>query len=1839
MKTLARNGSNDIFLSGRGLAFCNDADARCEILESFISTQVGELQFDENGGVDYFGTVFRNPRYISLWKSEVETKVKEFSWVSDVIDFTYEFNRKASSLTWTMRVVTTDGDTLNLSSHRKNTDKTELNGTVLWSDITNKPDGIDEAMDALRAMKKTVDGELVGVDDVDEIKRRVNATVLVPFGAKDNDESDNIAFLLSSVTEGAVLFGSETIEVETFGSWYVDYGDGTVIFMRRDDKTVPEHTYEEGGDYKVSINGSVTGLSVTSQARGAGSSWKGFVTRVFIGENSLVNKLGTGMFSCCSRLVSVDVKSKIESVGEECFSGCVSLTGIEWMPSSVSAIGAGAFEGCVSITSPEGFPSGITEVPARCFKGCSSLRSFVWTGSDKVMTIGEEAFFGCSAAKGLVKGFSDLKVIGDRAFAGCTGISEFVLWRGLERIGYSAFSQCIGLERLSVLANAAPSAKDDSFDGVREDADVSVIGNLETYAATGWRHFSSIRVYKKTVFRLEGVPRGTYIYGYGTLSSNSAWIVDYGDGTQTLLSNGVTRVPTHKYSNGGDYDVSILGDVRSFSASRYSFPFLSSGGNLMPYLTKVSFSDPSSVTTIGEYAFNGCTSLREIASFPASVSSIGDYAFAGTGIADLEFLDGCQVDLGVGVFSGCADLASLIGFPRVSKLPAKTFQGCVSLETLDGMPSTITSVGANAFDGCSSLRSLEGIPQGVESMESFAFARCVGLTGLAGFPGAMDEIPSAAFYGCTSVESLQGVGNGVKKIGDYAFYECTGLALDDLYSVESIGEYAFYGCDSIEKLITKKTSVVSIGAHCFEACSSLCSVVLGEEVSSIGESAFSGTALEEIVCDAFNPPSCSSGTFDGLDDTIEVTVPLCSVSAYGMAEGWRKFSSIVGSGIEIRLADVKNGDFIRGGTGKVVSSDICRIDFGDGTWQNITPQSGTIPSHTYNDDHESVSVIICGDITNIEATSRDFPFIVVENDGAVDPGTPVSFKVTKGMPTRTIGERAFEGCETLEAVSLENEVSYALGSAAFGYCEGIQTLTLPGTPPSVPEASVDDPFLGVDIRKIEVSVPSVAVLAYVNDGYWGKFNVATHLAMSLSFDGWRVNPPQGALECIGKCKVDYGDGTVVEVSEGDGIPEHVYADYSSHTITISGCVIGVFGGNDGKSSFLGSYADNPVSITSCSISEGMPISTIGKHAFRNCGMSDLLWMPGTVTDIGVGAFSHSLIASLEGMSSKVVKIPGGAFSGCPLTNLVGMPDSVTSIESEAFYRCSLVSLSGLSQNVKDIGESAFAECRGLVDLSKISRNLESLGLGAFRNCKSLSSLRGLEMTRIVEIPDQCFFGTGISSLEGIPQTVLAIGDSAFCGCINLTSLIGLPSGLREIGSSCFSSTSLIGLAGLPATVTVLGEECFLETKIRTLDGLPSSLTYLPALCFYGCSLLKEIVIPSNIARIEHGCFCRSGIVGRVTLPASLEYVGSEAFAATQMSELDIRSLHLTLKDVGSSTKTIWCNTENPPVINISDYEDALTFGSVDVRTIYFAVPEEYTARYASSDWGVVMAASESKAFVINADIMEDVVRYDGGATLSYSEEGNHYAVVEFPQGHFVMSAQDGTSVRVPSCEGFAYTSSFEVKVYVSPAPQTITGGIGWFSHKVDTPDGWERIETSDGRNEVVKSVTFDYDIGLTGISGILNGCKNVEDFTIPGTVKEIGSETFSGCLAMESVCIPSKVEYIGYKAFYGCTAISSIEAKPSIPPSLASNAFSQQTLDSADVNIPKESFAAYRDNAGWGEFKSLQVSYPVEYNRNTGIASVESEEIREDGTIKVSVSPYIVSEYGTVEGTVKTLEA
>ena len=313
---------------------------------------------------------------------------------------------------------------------------------------------------------------------------------------------------------------------------------------------------------------------------------------------------------------------------------------------------------------------------------------------------------------------------------------------------------------------------------------------------------------------------------------------------------------------------------------------------------------PESVTEIGSYAFEECTSLTSV-NIPESVTSIGWMAFLNTPslisvhITDIaawcsiDFTDGSN-PLGDLYLNG--ELVTDLVIPdSVTEIKSHAFDDCTSLTSVN-IPDSVIKIGDSAFESCKSLTSIT-IPDSVAEIDDNAFLGCTSLPVENNIRYADTFAIDVTNNGLTSYTLKE----GTRFIGFMAFYDCTYLTSITIPStVTSIGSLAFWKCTSLKR-ITIPDSVTEIKSSAFEECTSLTSITIPESVTSIGHYAFINCkSLKSVICKPTIPPAGGACMFSYPNDSkilipigCTIYVPRESVNRYKSAKYWKEYADYI----------------------------------------------------------------------------------------------------------------------------------------------------------------------------------------------------------------------------------------------------------------------------------------------------------------------------------------------------------------------------------------------------------------------------------------------------------------------------------------------------------------------------------------------------------------------------------------------------------------------------------------------------------------------------------------------------------------------------------------------------------------------------------------------------------------------------------------------------------------------------------------------------------------------------------------------------------------------------------
>ena len=402
--------------------------------------------------------------------------------------------------------------------------------------------------------------------------------------------------------------------------------------------------------------------------------------------------------------------------------------------------------------------------------------------------------------------------IENNAFKNCSGLTSVTFGNSVTSIGSNAFNNCSGLTTVN-------------YTGLIEQWCYILFDN-STSNPTSCSHSLNIN----------GSPLTNLVIPNSVSSIGQYAFSDCYGLTSVTIPNSVTSIGSNAFYNCSGLTTvnytgtierwcNILFDNSTSNPTSYSHSLNINGSPLTNLVI------PNSVTSIGNYAFCGCSCLTSV-TIPNSVTSIGSNAFY-----------------------NCSGLTSVT------------------------IPNSVASIGGDAFGYCSGLTSVT-IPNSVTRIGSGAFGYCSGLTSVT-IPNSVINIGWMAFEYCSGLTSVTIIGNPATSIGMAAFQFCSGLTSVTIGdSITSIGDAVFLNCSGLTS-VTIPNSVTQIGAGAFGLCSGLTTVTIGNSVTSIGNSAFSGcSGLTSMKITCQMPPQLGTDVFEGIPTDIPVYIPCGRIAYY-----------------------------------------------------------------------------------------------------------------------------------------------------------------------------------------------------------------------------------------------------------------------------------------------------------------------------------------------------------------------------------------------------------------------------------------------------------------------------------------------------------------------------------------------------------------------------------------------------------------------------------------------------------------------------------------------------------------------------------------------------------------------------------------------------------------------------------------------------------------------------------------------------------------------------------------------------------------------------------------------
>lgn len=251
-------------------------------------------------------------------------------------------------------------------------------------------------------------------------------------------------------------------------------------------------------------------------------------------------------------------------------------------------------------------------------------------------------------------------------------------------------------------------------------------------------------------------------------------------------------------------------------------------------------------------------------------------------------------------------------------------------------------------------------------------------------------------------------------------------------------------------------------------------------------------------------------------------------------------------------------------------------------------------------------------------------------------------------------------------------------------------------------------------------------------------------------------------------------------------------------------------------------------ITSVHLPDG--VTGISSMTFASCYQLTNINIPTSVSSIASNAFQAcSKISNIEVAEENpnFCSIDGAMYNK-DVTSIVlypatksgqyALPKTVKSIKSYSFTYSSITSID-IPYGVTSIESMAFISSRGLTSIT-IPNSVTSIGTYAFSNCSTLVSL--ILSDSIKSIPTQAVYGCGKLEYVEIGSSVTSVGSSAFVGCNSLKSIICKPVNPPSYNNSFVTNANMtlyVPAESINAYKAATGWKNF--TNIRAIGSNPT----------------------------------------------------------------------------------------------------------------------------------------------------------------------------------------------------------------------------------------------------------------------------------------------------------------------------------------------------------------------------------------------------------------------------------
>ena len=850
-----------------------------------------------------------------------------------------------------------------------------------------------------------------------------------------------------------------------------------------------------------------------------------------------VTSIGDCAFYRCSSLTSLTIPNSVTSIGNRTFSYCSALTSIT-IPNSVTSIGDWTFSYCSSLTSIT-IPNSVTSIGDWAFYSCSSLTSL--TIPNSVTSIGNSTFSYCSALASITIPNS-VTSIGDQAFDNCSSITSVTIPNSVESIGWRAFQSCISLISITI-PNSVTTIGTYAFDGCSALTSMIVENGNTIYDS------------RENCNAIIETATNTLLLGcQNTIIPNSVTSIESGafsrcsSLTSIIIPNSVTSIVNNPFE--GCYGLSSIvvesGNHTYDSRENCNAIIETKSNTLIAGCQNTVI--PNSVTSIGNYAFDGCSSLTSI-TIPNSVTSIGNYAF-----------------------SGCSSLTSITIPNSVTSIGKLAFFNCTSLTSIS-LPNNLTNIGNRAFINTPWLQNqpegllyfgdilytyVGAIPEDAEIVIKEGTTKIAGGAFTGGdhnnytvgnitsftFPQSIEFIGENAFSSSFIQDSLK-----INYLGNME--DWCDIVFENQYAnplnIRLVGpneQTKLYINDSIITELVIPNTIDSIHDYTFYGYRALTSVTIPQNVKFIGKEAFLNCGIKNVYLQSITPPALSKKSWKNFSSNPVCYIPCGSQAEYAASdwaiqveyfEEYYPYSLSIASsnedwgtveeptcegGILITATPKIGYQFVKWSDGN--TDNPRKLELTQDTTlvaefvQAYSGQCGDNLHWCYDETAKTISITGSGKMYDYTATTQ--PWLLFKEQ---------LVEVTTTNTVTSIGTSAFKGCVRLAKISLGTGLE-EIAANAFAGCTRLYDIYVYATyPPFADESSFAN-------YNVYVYIPCEYQRDYTLDVVWGNFKFIECIeSEDVTTDGVIITPSTNDVTITWPTEDNAENYTIVIEKDGE----------------------------------------------------------------------------------------------------------------------------------------------------------------------------------------------------------------------------------------------------------------------------------------------------------------------------------------------------------------------------------------------------------------------------------------------------------------------------------------------------------------------------------------------------------------------------------------------------------------------------------------------------------------------------------------------------------------------------------